>query len=317
MFRSPSRTSTNTGVAPQWTITLAVAGHVIGEVITSSPGSTPSAISERCSAAVPDASASTCFASRYSAIRRSSSAARGPVVSQPDRSVSATAAISSSPTAGGWKPSIVSRLDESFDIHGLESNRRFRPVCTPERFLAAVSDGEDGAGAIGPAPKLVETMAPAPVGADAADALPRVCLLDTGDLAKLAGRWDEETDTGTADVRNRRQRLRRNLLAQRRRQRRPVQVDAERDPTQLRVVAPAEAGRELADARPVGPDQHLRVARAVRHADCGGRGGRRFDDRADLPRLELTRPHVRQRDAERRQRRRQPIGHRQRLEVSA
>ena len=42
-------------------------------------------------------------------MRRSSSAARGPVVSQPERSVSATAAISSSPIAGGWKPSGVAR----------------------------------------------------------------------------------------------------------------------------------------------------------------------------------------------------------------
>ena len=64
MFRSESRTSANTGVAPQWTITFAVAGQVIGLVITSSPGPTPSATSERCSAAVPEETASTCFASR-------------------------------------------------------------------------------------------------------------------------------------------------------------------------------------------------------------------------------------------------------------
>ena len=110
MLRSPARTSTKTGVAPVWTITFAVAGQVIGVVITSSPGSTPSATSARCIAAVPDATASTCFASRYSAIRSSSNAAFGPVVSQPERSVSATASISSSPIAGGWKPSGVSRL---------------------------------------------------------------------------------------------------------------------------------------------------------------------------------------------------------------
>ena len=41
MFRSESRTSAKTGVAPAWTITFAVAGQVIGDVITSSPGSTP------------------------------------------------------------------------------------------------------------------------------------------------------------------------------------------------------------------------------------------------------------------------------------
>jgi hypothetical protein len=46
-FKSPSRTSANTGVAPVWTITFAVAGQVIGVVITSSPGPTPSATSAR------------------------------------------------------------------------------------------------------------------------------------------------------------------------------------------------------------------------------------------------------------------------------
>ena len=103
MLRSPSRTSQKTGVAPQCSITFAVAGHVIGLVITSSPGPTPSASSARCIAAVPEDTASTCSASRYAAARSSSCAALGPVVSQPELSVSATAAISSSPTAGGWR----------------------------------------------------------------------------------------------------------------------------------------------------------------------------------------------------------------------
>ena len=57
MFRSESRTSAKTGVAPACTITFAVAGHVIGLVITSSPGATPTASSERWSAAVPEATA--------------------------------------------------------------------------------------------------------------------------------------------------------------------------------------------------------------------------------------------------------------------
>ena len=47
-----------------WTITFAVAGQVIGVVITSSPGPIPSATSARCIAAVPEATASTCSASR-------------------------------------------------------------------------------------------------------------------------------------------------------------------------------------------------------------------------------------------------------------
>ncbi len=64
MLRSSSRTSQKTGVAPQCSITFAVAGQVIGVVITSSPGPTPTASSARCSAAVPEVTASTCSASR-------------------------------------------------------------------------------------------------------------------------------------------------------------------------------------------------------------------------------------------------------------
>ena len=64
MFSVSGRMSANTGVAPQWTITLAVAGQVSDVVITSSPGPTPSAASDRCSAAVHDETASTCSASR-------------------------------------------------------------------------------------------------------------------------------------------------------------------------------------------------------------------------------------------------------------
>ena len=43
MLRSSGRTSTKTGGAPQCSITFAVAGQVIGVVITSSPGPTPRA----------------------------------------------------------------------------------------------------------------------------------------------------------------------------------------------------------------------------------------------------------------------------------
>src|SRR5262245_26550578 len=182
MLRSSSRTSTKTGVAPAWTTTFAVAGHVIGVVITSSPGPTPKATSDRWSAAVPEASASTCSASRNFFMRCSSSAAFGPLVSQPERRVSVTAAISSSPIAGGWKPSIVSRLDESFDID-LEPNDRLSTVGALERLLAAVADGEHGARAVGPTPQLAETVAGPAVDPDPADPVERKRLLHAGDLA--------------------------------------------------------------------------------------------------------------------------------------
>ena len=133
MFRSESRTSAKTGVAPAWTITFAVAGQVMGVVITSSPGPTPTASSARCSAAVPDATASTWSAWTYSAKRRSSSAARGPVVNQPERRVSATASISSSPIAGGWNPSIVARLEETLSMRGRVTTPPYRKFHGPQR----------------------------------------------------------------------------------------------------------------------------------------------------------------------------------------
>src|SRR5438094_1720209 len=197
MLRPSSRTSTKTGAAPACTMTFAVAGQVIGLVTTSSPGPTPSATSARCSAAVPDARASTCSASRYAAMRRSSSADRGPVVSQPDRSVSATAAISSSPIAGGWKPSMVLRRvvsDESFDI-GLESNHPFGPGCALERLLTAVANRQDRAGPVGATAELAEPVSRPPVHTDTADAFERERLLDPGHLPQFAYRRNEETHT--------------------------------------------------------------------------------------------------------------------------
>src|SRR5215217_7758873 len=171
MLRSPSRTSAKTGVAPQWTITFAVAGQVRELVITSSPGRTPTVSSASWSAAVPDATASTCLVSRYSANLRSSSAARGPVVSQPERIVSATAAISSSPTAGGWNERKVSRLGgESFDTYGVEAYALGCSGGPRPSLVAARADGDDGACTVGAASQLAEPMADAPVEADVDDA---------------------------------------------------------------------------------------------------------------------------------------------------
>src|SRR5438067_5005867 len=159
MLSVSSRTSANTGVAPQWTITFAVAGQVIEVVITSSPGPTPSATSERCSAAVQDETASTCFASRYSRIRASSSAVRGPVVSQPDRSVSATASISASEIAGGWNERNVLRLDDSSGI-GRDEAYALRGRLRPRDGLAAVLAGDENcACAVAPAPERREDIA--------------------------------------------------------------------------------------------------------------------------------------------------------------
>ena len=164
MFKVSSRTSAKTGVAPQWTITFAVDGHVIDVVITSSPGPTPSATSERCSAAVQDETASTWSASRYSRMRASSSAVRGPVVSQPERRVSATASISSSVIAGGWKERKSVRLvEESSGIRGEKAYAVGGGVRARQGLSARVADREHRTGTIGAPPQGREDVAGLPV----------------------------------------------------------------------------------------------------------------------------------------------------------
>src|SRR5262245_59682739 len=135
----------------------------------------PSATSARCIAAVPDETASACSAPTYSQKRRSSSAARGPVVSQPERIASATAAISSSPTAGGWNPRKVSRLDDSFgwDIGNDEAYAVGRAASPYDRLLATLPDGEHGPGPVGASPKWPEHRSRLGVDAHPGDAVDR------------------------------------------------------------------------------------------------------------------------------------------------
>src|SRR5215204_1382748 len=170
MFRSDSRTSTKTGVAPAWTTTFAVAGQVIGVVITSSPGPIPSATRVRCIAAVPEETASACFAPTYAAKRRSSSAAFGPVVSQPERIVRATASISSSPTAGGWNESIVVLRDSSCTgrPEAYESGGRPRPF---QSLVPGAAHGLDCAKAVGSVPERADRESRPPVDANAQGAV--------------------------------------------------------------------------------------------------------------------------------------------------
>src|SRR4051794_18322375 len=198
MLQSESRTSAKIGRAPQCTTTFAVAGHVIGLVITSSPGPTPSATSERWSAAVPDATASTCFAPRYSSNRSSSRAARGPVVSQPERIASAAASTSSSPIAGGWNPT---RLDKSFCIDGLKAYEVGRTGSPLERLGAVGAHRQHGPGAVGPAPQRRQHVAGLAVDPDVEHALDRARRLEPRDAPQHARPRDEEADAGAADPR--------------------------------------------------------------------------------------------------------------------
>src|SRR5258705_6408995 len=82
-------------------------------------------------------------------MRASSSAVRGPVVSQPERSVSETASISSSEIAGGWNDRKLSRLDESSGIRGHEAYAVRRRVRPRERLLAVLGGHQDGSRPVG------------------------------------------------------------------------------------------------------------------------------------------------------------------------
>ena len=85
--------STNTGVAPTCFITSTVLTHVYGIVITSSPGPTPSASSERCRAEVHELNATQLSASQYSANFFSNSFTAGPLIKLLDFQVLANALI--------------------------------------------------------------------------------------------------------------------------------------------------------------------------------------------------------------------------------
>src|SRR5437899_6380588 len=77
--------------------------------MTSAPGLTPAASSDKCSAAVQELSASACFAPTAEANSRSNCFVFGPVVSQPERSASVTSRISSSSMSGRANGRNVSR----------------------------------------------------------------------------------------------------------------------------------------------------------------------------------------------------------------
>ena len=88
MLRVDGSMSTKTTRAPTCKITLEVATHVIGVVMTSSPGPMPSASSARCSPAVAELTAIACrpgspaSCARKAAKSASNCLARGPVGTQ-------------------------------------------------------------------------------------------------------------------------------------------------------------------------------------------------------------------------------------------
>ena len=195
MLRSPSRTSQKTGVAPQCSITFAVAGQVIGLVITSSPGPTPSARSARWSAAVPEVTASTCSASRYAAQRSSSSAARGPG-RQPARAQRLG-------DGGDLLLADRGRLEAELGATTRSASTWKRTACAArraraERLGARRPGGEHRAGPVGAAPQRPEHAARLAVDPHPLDALGRLGLLDARprcEHARPAGRGRGRTPT--------------------------------------------------------------------------------------------------------------------------
>src|SRR5436305_6154215 len=104
-------------------------------------------------------------------MRASSSAVRGPVVSQPERRVSATASISRSSSAGGWNDRKVARLDESSGIRGEEAYALRGGVRPRDGLLARVAGDENGARAVGATAQRREDVARLAVDPHPLDAL--------------------------------------------------------------------------------------------------------------------------------------------------
>src|SRR4051812_38758541 len=148
---------------------------------------------------------------------------------------------------------------DCFDIGRVEAYAFGRALGPRESLLAAVADRDHGSRPVGRAAELPEDVAGPPVEPDVDDAVERSRLFLAVDFAKLARRRGQEADAGAADHLRRQERALRNLLAERRRKRERVQVDAEGCPRKLRVVAPAEPRAELTYARPVRSDAHAGV----------------------------------------------------------
>jgi hypothetical protein len=135
-------------------------------------------------------------------------------VSHPERMASATAAISSSPTAGGWKPRNVSRLvDDSFD-NGFEAYALDRARRTLESLLARRADHDHRTRPVCSAPELRETMPRTPVQPHVHHAVKRARVFGPVDRAKLAGLRDEKLDARAAGALPRKERAVRNVFAE-------------------------------------------------------------------------------------------------------
>ena len=101
-FRVRGLTSANTMRAPRAAAALAVEIQLIGVVITSSPGSTPAAITANSRPAVAELTANPYPAPQYAAKLSSNFLTFGPHDGAPALSTSRSAASSSGPYAEPW-----------------------------------------------------------------------------------------------------------------------------------------------------------------------------------------------------------------------
>ena len=310
IVRSPSCTSTKTGVAPVWTITFAVAGHVIGVVITSSPGPTPSADESE--------------VHRRGRRGQRDGVPRARVLGEAPLELASQRGRSSATPSGGWprprRPPPRRRRAAGSREKVLAStasgtwatSKRTRSIARPARSKATARDSARArtkpARSDATAQRPEDPARP-PVDSRVEHALRVERLLETVRGDELAHGCDEEAHAGPACRRMWHRRL--DRLAESARERETVQVDAERGEAELRVVTSAQPRRELDDPRPVRADHDLRVRRARSRS-------RALRPRAVPPR---SRPRPRPRPATRaraRRRRRgaggKPVGDRERVE---
>ena len=243
-------------------------------------------------------------------MRASSSAVRGPVVSQPERSVSATASISSSVIAGGWKERKSVRLvEESSGIRGEEAYAVGGGVRPRQGLSARVADREHRAGTVGAPPQRREDVAGLAVDPDPRGRPP-------GPPAPRPTRAPPPARRGTASPRRRRARRPRPARAGRRARRRS-RGRSGRHPSRPRRAR--RRGHRRGGPRPRSPS----ARRGRREAACRTARSR---SRARRPRprdlghpgaWHRTGPDVRERDAERGRLGDQPVGDRERREDAA
>ena len=217
---------------------------------------------------------------------------RGPVVSQPERRVSATASISSSVIAGGWNERKLSALGARAPASAV--TKRMRSATRPPRAQRPPRASRRGQARrrLGRSPAAAGRRRTRARGRSGRVSIPS-SPSGTLDPLEPAGRRDEEARDGSLGQPFRQRAG--DRLVERRLDREAVQVDAGRRLDELRVVAAAEARRDLDHLRAVRPDPQLRVRGAVLDPE-------RADGlRCDLRDLALRRgrgPDMGERDAE-------------------